>query len=87
MQTVGLLDIEGGCYEGYYFTLEVKLPGKEKNLTARQAYRIQEVREHGGIADVVSSVEGALEKLRDGLAQRGVVLREAQLPARSTASS
>jgi hypothetical protein len=47
--------------EGYFIALEVKLPGKEKNVTELQAAQLRSIREAGGIAWVVSSVEDALE--------------------------
>lgn len=46
---------------GYFAALEFKLPGKERNVTALQAKFIRDVREAGGVAWVVSSVEAALE--------------------------
>lgn len=46
---------------GWFVALEFKLPGKERNVTALQSKFIRDVREAGGIAWVVSSVEAALE--------------------------
>lgn len=46
---------------GLFVALEVKLPGKEKNVTELQAKNLRAIREAGGTAWVVSSVEAALE--------------------------
>lgn len=50
------------CYKGRFIALEVKLPGKENNTTELQMYQIGKIREAGGLAVVVSSVEH-VEKL------------------------
>lgn len=44
----GLPDIEG-CYRGYFLGIEVKLPGKEGNLTDLQAATLRKIREAGGV--------------------------------------
>lgn len=49
---------------GIFVALEVKLPGKEKNVTELQAKNLREIRHAGGIAWVVSSVEDAVEVCR-----------------------
>lgn len=51
-----------GCYDGRFFALEVKAPGGK--LTARQAAFLEEIREMGGIAAVVRSVDDAIEALK-----------------------
>ncbi len=59
-QTVGLPDIIG-CYRGRFVGLEVKVPGKEDTLTARQKYILSVIKDAGGIAEMVVSVDQALE--------------------------
>lgn len=59
-QTGGLPDIIG-CYQGTFFGLEVKLPGKEHTLTERQAHRLKQIRDAGGRAAMVSSVDQAMD--------------------------
>lgn len=51
--SVGRPDLEG-CYRGFYFGFEVKLPGKERNLTKLQAKNLEEIRKAGGVASVVT---------------------------------
>jgi hypothetical protein len=55
-----LLDLVG-CYEGKFFTLEVKLPGKERTLTERQKSLLRQAKEAGGISEMVTTVKEALE--------------------------
>lgn len=50
----GRPDIEG-CYRGHHLGLEVKLPGKERNVTRLQATELKAIRAAGGVARVVSS--------------------------------
>jgi hypothetical protein len=57
--TGGLPDIVG-CYQGYYYGLEVKLPGKEHTLTERQAYVLKKIQRAGGKSAVVTSVDQAM---------------------------
>lgn len=59
-QAGGLPDIIG-CYKGYFYGLEVKLPGKEHTLTERQAHRLEQIRRAGGKALMVTSVDQAME--------------------------
>jgi hypothetical protein len=56
-----LVCVELGGQAGAFVALEVKLPGKEKNVTELQAKELRSVREAGGIAWVISSVEAAVE--------------------------
>lgn len=42
-----------GCYNGKFFSVETKAPGKIDNLTDNQRRVINEIREHGGIALVI----------------------------------
>jgi hypothetical protein len=67
----GLPDLEG-CYRGYYFGIEVKLPGKEGNLTDLQAATLRKIKTAGGIGIMVtrwSQIEKVLnriDRLKDG---------------------
>lgn len=56
----GLPDVEG-CYRGQYFGIEVKLPGKERNLTAIQQNTLKAINEAGGVGVMVTTVEQAEE--------------------------
>jgi hypothetical protein len=56
LQEVGIPDILA-CYRGAFLGLEVKQPGAEKDVSPRQAHVLHQIREAGGIASVVSSVE------------------------------
>lgn len=58
-QMVGLPDIIG-CHRGKFIGLEVKLPGKDSTLTARQGYVLKSIKREGGTAEVVTSVDQAL---------------------------
>jgi len=51
-QVAGLPDIVG-CYQGRFFGLEVKLPGKEHKLTAKQNLTLRRIKEAGGISGMV----------------------------------
>lgn len=59
--SVGVPDLLICTNEGYFVALEVKLPGKERNLTDLQRSQLKSVRAAGGIAWVVTSVEAAVE--------------------------
>lgn len=59
-QTGGLPDIIG-CYQGMFYGLEVKLPGKEHTLTERQSHRLEQIRRAGGKATMVTSVDQAMD--------------------------
>ena len=47
------------CYHGWFVALEVKAPGKEKNTTKLQDFQLAAIRDCGGLAIVVSSLEEA----------------------------
>ncbi|MCX6145715.1 MAG: VRR-NUC domain-containing protein [Candidatus Kapabacteria bacterium] len=49
------------CINGKFVALEIKLPGK--NATELQKYKISEIQKAGGIASVVTSLDGAKEIL------------------------
>jgi hypothetical protein len=53
MTMAGVPDI-AACYRGRYLALETKVPGG-KGPTATQLHRIQQIRQAGGIAEVVRS--------------------------------
>jgi hypothetical protein len=55
----GLPDIIG-CYQGTFVGLEVKIPGKEHTLTARQSKCLEDIRRAGGKAAMVTSVDDAM---------------------------
>lgn len=61
-QPIGLPDLVG-CYEGLYFGFEVKMPGKEKNLTKRQEKALKKIRAAGGLSAVVTSPRDAARLL------------------------
>lgn len=64
-QSRGLPDIIG-CYNGAFFGLEVKLPGKEQTLTLLQAKKLQDIKDAGGIAAMVTSVNEAIKVVKRG---------------------
>ena len=56
----GVSDISG-VYQGFHYALEVKMPGKEHTLTDNQARFLKKIRDAGGKAHVVSSVDEAMD--------------------------
>ena len=52
------------CYKGQFIAIETKAPGKIANVTANQQRVIDEIREHGGLAMVVDSID-SLEVVLD----------------------
>jgi hypothetical protein len=56
----GIPDIIG-CYQGVFFGLEVKLPGKEHTLTPIQSRTLNKIKHSGGKAAMVTSVDEALD--------------------------
>lgn len=68
--TVGLPDLIGVVH-GYFIAIEVKLPGKEKNLTDRQALVIRELTDKGEcLAFVTTSAEEAVERVSNYLEKK-----------------
>lgn len=64
--SVGVPDLlvcveEAAGYISAFVALEVKLPDKTKNVTELQATNLRAIREAGGCAWVITSVEEALE--------------------------
>jgi penicillin-binding protein-related factor A (putative recombinase) len=56
----GMSDIIG-VYKGKFLAIEVKLPERRKNVTEIQNNFIENIRDHGGLAGMATSVEEALE--------------------------
>jgi hypothetical protein len=52
----GRPDLEG-CYRGLHFGIEVKMPGKEKNLTKLQAHNLVGIRAAGGMTLVATTLQ------------------------------
>jgi len=57
---VGIPDIIG-CYHGYFFAFEVKLPGKQHTLKPWQARMIDKINKAGGRAAMVTSIDEAMD--------------------------
>lgn len=57
MMMAGLPDLVG-CYRGYYFGFEVKMPGGKASAIQRR--RLQQIIDAGGVACVVHGAEEAL---------------------------
>lgn len=53
------------CYCGHFIALEVKRPGKERNLSAYQEAFLANVAEAGGASALVTSVTQAIKLIRD----------------------
>lgn len=62
-QRKGRPDIEG-CVAGQFIAFEVKLPGKKHTLTRLQERALQDIRDAGGRAKVVDSVDEAENMLK-----------------------
>jgi Holliday junction resolvase len=54
------------CYRGRFIAIEAKVPGKEDNTTKLQDYQIEQIREAGGFAFIMSS-EDDLKELLDSI--------------------
>lgn len=63
-QRKGRPDIEA-CLWGLFIAFEVKLPSRQKTVTALQAETLREIIQAGGYAAVVTSVAEAEERLRE----------------------
>jgi len=59
-QEAGISDIIG-CWQGTFYAMEVKLPGKEKTLTNLQQAFIDDINGSGGRATMITSVDQALK--------------------------
>lgn len=69
-QTIAMPDIVG-CYKGRFFGIEMKLPGKEKTLTEKQAKKLRDIKAAGGVARVCTSVNGCINVLEKIEAEAG----------------
>src|SRR4249920_3292201 len=49
------------CYQGHFYGFETKMPGKRQHTSARQDYVHELIRNSGGVAVVVTSVQEALD--------------------------
>lgn len=67
------------CYKARFFAFEVKLPGKEKNLTALQEKNLNAIIDAGGYAFVITTVEQALYIIKNRPIQKGTRLWRQQL--------
>lgn len=70
-QTIGLPDIIG-CYDGDFYGIEVKRPGRESTLTERQSLILRRIENAGGRSGVATCIEHAL-KFLDSPGYRGCV--------------
>lgn len=48
------------CWQGRHFALETKMPAKRSNTSQRQEYVMEQIRQAGGVAQVVCSVAEAV---------------------------
>lgn len=53
-QPIGLPDVIG-CAWGVFVGIEMKAPGKERNLTERQAKKLRDIQAAGGVCGVATS--------------------------------
>lgn len=60
----GRPDLEG-CYRGLHFVIEVKLPGKEKNLTKLQRKNLEAAKDAGSHAIVATARKQVTKLLQD----------------------
>ena len=59
-QQGGLPDVLG-CYQGVFYGIELKMPGREHTLTERQAHALKSIKAAGGKATMATSVQEALD--------------------------
>jgi hypothetical protein len=64
-QRIGLPDVVG-LYRGTFFGLEIKMPGKERNLTDIQRATLKHINDAGGVGEMITSVEQAEEVVFNG---------------------
>jgi hypothetical protein len=69
-QRMGLPDVVG-VWQGTFYGLEVKLPGKERNLTAIQQRTLDKINAAGGIGEMVTTVDQAEEAVFGGKRKQG----------------
>lgn len=70
MMMAGLPDIIC-CAEGLYIGIETKLPDTRDNVSPRQAYVHEKIRQAGGTAVVVCSPAEAVKAVNDALTSFG----------------
>lgn len=63
-QQAGIPDILV-CINGNFLGLEVKVPARKNNVTKLQEKTLQDIRDAGGVAAVVTSVEEAIEVIEE----------------------
>lgn len=68
-QASGMSDIIG-CVQGNFVALEVKIPGRENTLTKLQSKFLEEIRQAGGIAAMITSPEQALKIVEEELSTK-----------------
>lgn len=66
----GLPDVIA-CAEGSFVGLETKRPGQRENTTPRQKFVHSKIRQAGGVVEVVTSVDEALEVIQWLLMEAG----------------
>lgn len=54
-----------GCLRGQFFAFEVKMPGREKKVTDQQQYNLDRIEGAGGISEVISSPQQAIDYLKE----------------------
>jgi Holliday junction resolvase len=59
------------CADGLFIGLETKMPGKEKNTSARQDFVHEQIQLSGGIAKVVNSEAAAIAAVEQALRDAG----------------
>lgn len=52
------------CAQGTFVGIEVKAPGKEKNVTRNQQFHHRKIADNGGIAIIASSVDNVIEAFK-----------------------
>lgn len=67
-QMAGIPDILG-CYQGHFYGIEMKAPGKENNVSPKQKFVMDRIRAAGGTVGVASSWEDVEAILREGTAK------------------
>jgi penicillin-binding protein-related factor A (putative recombinase) len=60
---LGMSDIIG-IYNGKFLAIEVKAPGRIKNVSENQTIFLENVKKYGGISIIVDSCEKVVEELK-----------------------
>lgn len=61
------------CARGLFVGVETKVPGKEKNTSARQDYVHNKIRQAEGVAVVVTSPAQAIQAIKKALTDHGMI--------------